>query len=185
MTHRDSAQCLRTDPHTRPTMDLARLRGLFRYSSTTCGICCQRCPRRRSRGWPPWSARFSTARRRCSQGPVRPGRGGDRREVPGRGDHLDEARGDLLAFTAFPREICLHRGVAVDPRSGWLVRGGVPQPHCAVQTGGGQQPPVGAECDREDAAVLANPARRRSGAVSRRVGGTESGGSLSARQGNS
>jgi len=106
-------------------------------------------------------------------------------KFPAAADHLDEARGDLLAFTAFPREICLHRGVAVDPRSGWLVRGGIPQPHCAVQTGGGQQPPVGAECDREDAAVLANPARRRSGAVSRRVGGTESGGSLSARQGNS
>ncbi len=45
------------------------------------------------------------ARRRLGPGPARPGRHRPGGQVPQAAAHLDEARDDILAFTAFPREV--------------------------------------------------------------------------------
>jgi Transposase, Mutator family len=45
------------------------------------------------------------ARRRIGARPARPGRHGPGSQVPAAAEHLDDARDDILAFTAFPREV--------------------------------------------------------------------------------
>ena len=63
------------------------------------------CPSRPAVGIDPGPHHLRAARRRLRPGPARPGRRRAGGEVPAAAAHLDDARDDILAFTAFPREV--------------------------------------------------------------------------------